>query len=405
MAETLVAVMLVTSSAAGDVLVYRWPPSPQVPPRLCRPRLYMPPSGKTPSSDEDLWKRSEAGPPHNAEEKPFDDILGYSSELLAAMLSPQRAMCHQKFELIVDELAFISHPVCSDEDGVWRFRTEDNKLDLRGRVSRHVAQEEPSRSDQTPSETSGKPCSWLQTFNFVLVLDRPDSSSTTSGNIAKYFDIIYEQIVFTITAVLFQEQVLSNFVEVECDIIGEIKDQFIHKGALSLSFCVIRERGTTHAYVFLPKGTSHQDFATHALEASTLSLAMKTLYEAIKSCSVAHLTINSLPFEVQLPPYLDGLFDGHEDQDCHDHYDYNYAAMWGKEMSVGWHLPCLVPWKSLLLLDSGLGAIGAYPDASLRRSHIAPEDQHLAEGLFRFLETVNVTLSYACGRLSSLSFF
>jgi nitrogen permease regulator 3-like protein len=117
---------------------------------------------------------------------------------------------------------------------------------------------------------------------------------------------------------------------------------------------------------------------------------MKTLYEAIKSCSVAYLTINSLPLEVQLPPYLDQLlhFKDNEDQDwVSDDDEYGYVAMWGKDMSVGWRLPSLVPWKSLLLLDSAIGG-------SLRRSQIAPEDQHLAEGLFRFLETVNVTLSY-----------
>jgi nitrogen permease regulator 3-like protein len=230
MAETLVAILLVTSSAAGDSLVYRWPPSPHISPRLCRPRLDRSPTAKSPAADDYLWKRSHAGPSHEDENR-FDDILGYSSDLLAAMLSPQRTMCHQRFELIVDELAFIGHPVCSEEDGVWRFRTEEKKLDLRGRVSRHLGQEEPSRSNDSPPETTTKPCAWLQTFNLVLVLDRPDPSSTASGNIAKYFDIIYEQIVFIITAVLFQEQVLSNFVEVECDILGEIKDQFIQKGA------------------------------------------------------------------------------------------------------------------------------------------------------------------------------
>jgi hypothetical protein len=63
-----------------------------------------------------------------------------------------------------------------------------------------------------------------------MVLDVPDPSSSASGNITKYFDIIYEQIAFPIAAVLFQEQVLSNFVEEECDMLGSLKDSCSAKG-------------------------------------------------------------------------------------------------------------------------------------------------------------------------------
>jgi len=68
-------------------------------------------------------------------------------------------------------------------------------------------------------------------FHLVFVFDLPDPSSTNSGNIARYFDTIYEQIAFTVTAVLFQEQVLSNFVETECDAIGSLEAEYMKNGS------------------------------------------------------------------------------------------------------------------------------------------------------------------------------
>jgi len=69
-------------------------------------------------------------------------------------------------------------------------------------------------------------------FHLVFVFDLPDPSSSASGNVARYFDTIYEQIAFTVTAVLFQEQVLSNFVETECDAIGSLETEYMVKGPL-----------------------------------------------------------------------------------------------------------------------------------------------------------------------------
>lgn len=288
MAETLLAILLVTSSAKGSSLVYQWPPKPAASPRLSRalPDDALSPSNldnpwrashlsdplnkplsvhvQVPESDPTYrWKRPEdayrdrslsfngsmppsgrSSPakdgPYEIESRPIKDeyehVFGYSSEFLAGILCPQQSMCHQKFELTVDDLAFLGHPVCAEVDGVWRFKPEKVKPGARGRESRNrqssqnnndaTSSESPDRASQTDNSASA----WLQTFHFVLVLDLPDPSSSASGNISKYFDVIYEQIAFPITAVLFQQQVVSNFVEVECDNLGTLKDSYISRG-------------------------------------------------------------------------------------------------------------------------------------------------------------------------------
>ena len=195
MSETLLCVLLVSSSAKGSNLIYHWPPSCKPTPRLARPlptndfpgafvdnpwRAANSPDNPTeePSwldvavAPEDLteyyWERPSARRDRTAsfthpsashptsrraspskEDKTnheaahlgqslgnssdeYDNLLGFSAEFLAQILCPQRSMCHQKFELVVDDLAFIGPPVCADPDGGWRFKKEKTKTD-RGR--------------------------------------------------------------------------------------------------------------------------------------------------------------------------------------------------------------------------------------------------------------------------------
>lgn len=287
MAETLLAILLVTSSAKGSNLVFRWPEFPLPSPRLRRP---APEETLAISQLDNPWKTShsqealdaaEQPPPHDYGHDPdycwqrpnafrdrhlsfpheirrssstrdrtysfdkgslpdeYDHVLGYSTEFLANLLCPQSSMCHQKFELVVDDLAFIGHPVCADPDGRWTFKPEKIKVGSRGRTE---GGPENSVSPRTEDPTSPSPqipafspahsskTPWLHTFHLVLVLDLPDPSSSASGNVTKYFNTLYEQIAFTLTAVLYQEQVLSNFVEEECDKLISLRDSCMARG-------------------------------------------------------------------------------------------------------------------------------------------------------------------------------
>ncbi|KAJ7591166.1 nitrogen permease regulator of amino acid transport activity 3-domain-containing protein [Mycena floridula] len=412
MAETLLAILLVTSSAKGSSLVYRWPAGEARSHRYSRPlpedldsvsHLDNPwrasHSGETPSANRSIpegdpsykWKKPTLSPSaasgsgrssptkmgsfemadsHIVDE--YEQLFGYSAEFLAGILCPQPSMCHQKFELLVDDLAFLGHPVCAEVDGVWQFRPEKLKASSRGRETgnRQSPAENSASPDRNSSmEKSGQSkSSWLHTLNFVLVLDLPDPSSSASGNISKYFDVIYQQIAFPVTAVLFQEQVVSNFVELECDTLGALKDS-----------CVT-------------KGESYAKYMNDALEMSSIAPAMKALYLAIKSQTMAYISIHSLPLELQLPPHLDMLLRSDEDEmDLWNDPVEEDSLIWGPELSFG-RKETLAPWKSLLLLDSH---DGFDPYMNLRGPYISSEDRTLVEGLIRFLESASVTLSLA----------
>ncbi|EJD05224.1 uncharacterized protein FOMMEDRAFT_120503 [Fomitiporia mediterranea MF3/22] len=414
MAESLLAILFVTTSAKGSNIVFHWPPYPSCQPRLARPKPQRDAKSlffdnvwvaatnydlKSSSSlgeqqagsvydDPELdewdyeWKRPNTyregarsmsfGDNRRRDVSPseldYESLLGYPAEFLANILCPKDNMCHQKFELVVDDLAFIGHPVCAEQDGGWRFKRP------RGRGTRsstndpspseHPSPEhEASPRDEpaTPALTAASP---PHTFHLVFVIDLPDPSSSASGNVFKYFHVIYEQLAFTVTAVLFQEQVLHRFVDTECESLGALRDSAISKCA------------------------SFDEFIGRALDASSLARAMKTLYEAVKSNSIARLVLNEVGVEIQLPPQLDRLLHAEEENpDFVEHPDPD-AVSWGPELSFGWGLPTLAPWKSLLLYDMDEDQNGL--KTNLSRPGLSPDDQLLVEGLVHFLDTVSI---------------
>jgi hypothetical protein len=359
----------------------------------------------------------------------YGALLGYSAEFFAGLLLPKRALCHQKFALAVDDLFFVGHPVCADDDGTWRFKREK---DARGRGARKRRQSismssmgnvNLSTDDLTSStdfdspalEGNGSPGlppplplpppmlppSWLQTFHVAFVHEVPDPSSQVSGNIGRYFDVIYQQVVFTLTAVLFQEQVLSNFVEKECDVLCALKDDFASKCACTLFTSIRRLHGLIQPFTFFPSARSYEEYMDEALSISSIAPAMKALYESIKSRSLAHLTIHNIPLELQLPPHLDALLHSTDDEDFAENDEGDSPgglSTWGRGFAVAWRLPALEPWKSLLLLSGPDDPGRQWMDvcAAIRGTNVREEDKLLAEQLIKFLETVDVTLSYVC---------
>ena len=134
-------------------------------------------------------------------------------------------------------------------------------------------------------------------------------------------------------------------------------------------------------------------FTAQALEVSSLAPAMKTIFESLKASDIAYVTINYLPLQLQLPPYIDSLLHSQNDNDTDliDKLDDELNMSWGEGMSVGWKLPTMAPWKTVLLLDI---ESDMDPSVAFQGPKMSDDDRKLAEGLMRFLETASVTLSY-----------
>jgi hypothetical protein len=62
-------------------------------------------------------------------EEQYNYSLGYNLDFLGDLLCPPRAACNRKFEVSVDELVFIGHPVCTSPDGKWAYPSNDSDED------------------------------------------------------------------------------------------------------------------------------------------------------------------------------------------------------------------------------------------------------------------------------------
>ncbi|SNX87285.1 uncharacterized protein MEPE_05995 [Melanopsichium pennsylvanicum] len=263
----------------------------------------------------------------------YKTYLGYDIEILASILNPRPELAHQKFELIVDDLAFLGHPVSASKGGVWgeqdnfqdddeedgndetgkpgqtqqRGRSglrkeirpydlpdgEDSTKDTAGSSTKNdrldsnlVAKSRSmsrTRSNQGPTDSySSRSFAPLTQFHLVLVLDRPDPSTIMSGmDLSSWLQLFYDNIVFKMTAALFAEQSKAHYVGRETE-----------------KLLALRER-------CMDDGQAYAAYAAQCLGISSLARCIRDLHKSISTSSDAFLTINDrIEVHLQLPPIL-----------------------------------------------------------------------------------------------------
>ncbi|CAE6423837.1 unnamed protein product [Rhizoctonia solani] len=580
----LIGILLVTQTArSSSEVAFRWPPVPSVRPRLSRPRPdKLEPDGSwraayynsdttggyeaagNDDDDEDdgyEWTRSGVQAPrrasisfphspprssrgpasrtpsyshnpspaqrHDHDREIYTSLLGYRSSFLAEILSPKAALCHQKFELVVDELAFLGHPVYAGPDGGWGWeelyrsraasiverppgvtdrgfgdrgalgfdrggeqpgsyiprsgslierptiftdrlefseppistgsssfgalntprasKSHNSFSEARGRMptrpafdlrmsssdthipspspgvtsssvtpisepssesstvahltsSTHILPHLTSNSTSTTSDIDNAP--QLTSFHLVLVIDRLDPRSVHPRDLHRYMDVFYQQIAFKMTAVMHYEQGRSGWVARASEQLITLRDQ-----------CIV-------------DSIPFQDYCQRALDTCPLASAIKTVYESVTNGTVAHIQINEVPLDIQLPPRHTTMLGGitstgipEDGIDPNADVEHGPASAGAEEefedeagraedaRRFGWWLPRLLPWKGLLLLEDagpGTGAemivrmnCGRMASAGNVNGSVGGEEDALAdEDMFRkFLSYVQPSLS------------
>lgn len=178
----------------------------------------------------------------------FFSYLGFDLEMLASILCPKPEQCHQKFELVVDDLAFIGHPV---------FFQRDN--------------EEADSSGPAP----------LVAFNVVLVIDRPDPTPTLPGFDVAAWMHLYYALVFKLTAVLYAEERRCGYVRQQSRELIALRDEWVQQGG------------------------AYRDYLKAALGQSSLARALRAMHRGISHNRDVLLTISDqIDVHLQLPPIL-----------------------------------------------------------------------------------------------------
>jgi hypothetical protein len=278
----LLAILLFTSSSKGSHIAFRWPARSTASPRLARPlplqpvpldfiwRASHPLNGASPdqelldaavkSVEESLpaqWHsyddsivdqqvsngtrpRASSLPtttPTTPHTNPYEEvdadarwhsdhdyryILGYPISILAGKLFRfERKICNQRFELVIEELMFLGHPVRIGEDGTWGWKElyADPSPNGSGPRDQSNASEQQQQQQQRKDDSKE---SALKAFHLILVLDRPDPSVGGDINIGQFVDVYYKQIAQRLTAALHYEQARDGYVEKQADLLVDL---------------------------------------------------------------------------------------------------------------------------------------------------------------------------------------
>lgn len=191
-------------------------------------------------------------------EAQYNHALNYTLDFLSDMLTPPRSACNRKFEITVDELVFVGHPVRTNEQGKWAYPAEEEEdrqptrgrrglaMDIRSPLGtvqedRETSSPEKSREslNRAPTgapegkESTDEPPT-LNMFQLVLILDKPDpkpGDSVSDGIVPlSMFDEVYHEIAFKWTAAAFALQVQDNYIARETWEMAKLREKCISEG-------------------------------------------------------------------------------------------------------------------------------------------------------------------------------
>ncbi len=190
-------------------------------------------------------------------ESQYNSALNYSLDFLSDMLTPPRSAGNRKFEICVDELVFVGHPVFNNPDGKWGYPADpgedvDTRVTGRGRRMREggnpLAPVEEGKESTSPENHEPVPDTqqkksdsvdrppMLNMFHLVLILDKPDPKPWAQVNDGPPpltpFDEVYREIAFKWTAVAFALQVQDGYIAREAWGMAKTREKAINDSEL-----------------------------------------------------------------------------------------------------------------------------------------------------------------------------
>ena len=189
-------------------------------------------------------------------ESQYNSALNYPLDFLSDMLTPQRSAGNCKFEICVDELIFVGHPVFNNPDGKWEYPADPDEDGSVGPTARgRRARKEPSNlgtvkegeeASSSESDDSGEPepqlmqsegdddPPMLNMFQLVLILDKADPKygAQLRDGLATMtpFDEVHREIVFKWTAAALALQVQDGYIAREAGEMAKMREKAINDG-------------------------------------------------------------------------------------------------------------------------------------------------------------------------------
>ncbi|RMD40238.1 hypothetical protein DV735_g4890, partial [Chaetothyriales sp. CBS 134920] len=191
---------------------------------------------------------------------PWHPLLGLGTENLVSLLAPGRTWHKRKFEMAVNDLAFVGRPVYARENGSWS-RRRRRKMTETASVDSAAAANATSESDS------------LTMFHLVCVLDPPLAQQAVRVR------EIYDHVAKRLSRALKVEQAKYNYVWEQSELIQRLKAAHL----------------TSAEYV--------DSFYSNVARQSALANAIVATFRAISQSQVAAVVLSPrVSISMQIPP-------------------------------------------------------------------------------------------------------
>ncbi len=227
-------------------------------------------------------------------------LFGFDLNFLSEMVCPPKALCNNRFELTVEDTAFLGLPIHIGDDGNWRPTHHHHHRHRHGRNKGDSARSGSRKSNQglgSDEESTGRdkadPTSGserenenedenekedideddcpMYLFNLVFVMNPPVDEYNYRT------DEMYHYVISRLTLLLRYEQQKNNYVWKESSKIMKYKEE-----AMSLGLSVKRQWN-------------------YIVEKSSLARAIKQTYLAMKNSEIVNVDINGKISSFQIP--------------------------------------------------------------------------------------------------------
>lgn len=226
---------------------------------------------------------------HHHQHHHNDKVFGFDVEFLSEFVSPPKQLCNSRFEMTVDEMAFLGLPIHVNDEGYWRSHKPkksskskhsgntsgnnttkgESDAEEAGHSSSNEQHEDADETQKEKAEEAEADLGTMNMFHIVFVMNPP---------IVEYnyrIDEMFHYVVSRLSLVLRYEQAKSNYVWNEVQKIIKIKEN--------------------------NENLSIYDLYLKLNAESSLANAIAQCFNSISTSNIANLEINDKLISLQIP--------------------------------------------------------------------------------------------------------
>ncbi|KAK5717941.1 Nitrogen permease regulator 3 [Elasticomyces elasticus] len=309
----LIAVLIITRSRSGPKLVFHYPAAPTAG------------AAKQTSDEDDSDVGSEAEhddvnedaavrstKQRGTENGNAERLLGYSIDSLEKLLSPGRWSDKKKFEVCVDGITFIGHPVYARNDGEWSSKPQAHReqdllnkkdQDVRSGVTSferdpsdtaNITVTAPGSPSRVPEDYTHVPDS-LDSQQMLSLGTSMDSTSTASGIPTEQMAMFHAVFVVRGNQQTYATEVHEHIAKPLSRALHHCQKRHDYVSVQSRKMIALKTKAKQN-------GTDSTVILTQMIEHSELAWALKEVYEKVSMGEVAGIRLNGTEISLHIPP-------------------------------------------------------------------------------------------------------